>query len=133
MEKTQNSLLGILSKRLEWLSKRQSVISENVANINTTGYVPRDLPPESFMAALHTTAPSGGLTTTAPNHLKGTLASNITGSVKVGAHDAVPTGNAVVMEEQMAKMTQNQMDYAAITNLYRKSAGMLRLALGARQ
>jgi len=130
MEKTQNSLLGLLAKRLDWLSSRQSVISANIANINTAGYVPRDLAPESFGAALHATSPVGGLVTTAPNHLKGTLASNVSGSVKANGYEAVPTGNSVVMDEQLAKMAQTQMDYAAITNLYRKSAGMLRLALG---
>ncbi len=132
MEKTENSLLGLLAKRLDWLSSRQSVISANIANVNTSGYVPRDLAPESFGAALHARAPVGGLVTTAPNHLKGTLASNASGSVKANGYEAVPTGNSVIMDEQLAKMAQTQMDYATITNLYRKSAGMLRLALGAK-
>jgi len=132
MEKTQNSLLGLLAKRLDWLSSRQSVISANIANINTAGYIPHDLAPESFGAALHSTGPVGGLVTTAPNHLKGTLSSNVSGSVKAKGYETVPTGNSVIMDEQLAKMAQTQMDYATITNLYRKSAGMLRLAVGAK-
>ena len=132
MEKTQTPLLGLLAKRLDWLSNRQSVISANIANVNTTGYVPRDLKPESFGAALHATKPAGTMLTTAPNHLKGTLASNVSGSVKANGYEAVPTGNSVIMDEQLAKLAQTQMDYSTITNLYRKSAGMLRLAIGAR-
>jgi len=132
MEKTQNSLLGLLAKRLDWLSSRQTVISANIANVNTPGYVPRDLAPESFGAALSAKAPMGSLVTTSPNHLRGTLGSNVPGSVKAKGYEAVPTGNSVVMDEQLAKMSQTQMDYAAITNLYRKSSGMLRLAIGAK-
>lgn len=133
MEKTQASLLGLLTKRLGWLSSRQTVISENIANINTAGYVPRDLKPQSFGAALQATANPGSPVTTSAKHLKGTLAGKAPGTMAARGYEAVPTGNSVVMEEQMAKMAETQIDYATMTSLYRKNAGMVRLALGIKQ
>ena len=133
MENTQASLLGLLTKRLGWLSSRHTVIAENLANINTAGYVPRDLAPESFGAAHNATTAPGSLATTSAKHLKGPLAAKASGSVAARGYEAVPTGNSVVMEEQMAKMAETQIDYAAMTSLYRKNAGMLRLALGIKQ
>ena len=44
--------------------------------------------------------------------------------------ETTPTGNSVVLEEQMIKAAENQMDYQTVTGLYSKSIGMLRIALG---
>ena len=43
-----------------------------------------------------------------------------------------PAGNAVNLEEQMLKVSANQMDYAAATSLYSRSLGLLKTAIGKR-
>jgi flagellar basal-body rod protein FlgB len=43
-----------------------------------------------------------------------------------------PAGNAVNLEDQMLKVSANQMDYAAATSLYTRSLGMLKTAIGKR-
>jgi flagellar basal-body rod protein FlgB len=43
-----------------------------------------------------------------------------------------PAGNAVNLEEQMLKISANQMDYAAATSLYSRSLGLLKTAIGKR-
>ncbi|HEX3209546.1 MAG TPA: hypothetical protein VHQ91_09220 [Geminicoccaceae bacterium] len=56
--------------------------------------------------------------------------------VGLGSHPAervyetTPNGNAVILEEQMAKAGQTALDHQLTSNLYRKYLGMLRLALG---
>jgi flagellar basal-body rod protein FlgB len=35
-----------------------------------------------------------------------------------------------VLEEQMMKAAQTQMDYQAVTGLYAKSVGLIKIALG---
>jgi len=40
-----------------------------------------------------------------------------------------PTGNAVVVEDQMLKMSQSSQDYTTITNLYKKNVSLLKLAI----
>jgi flagellar basal-body rod protein FlgB len=41
-----------------------------------------------------------------------------------------PAGNAVNLEEQMLKVSANQMDFAAATSLYSKSLHLLKTAIG---
>jgi flagellar basal-body rod protein FlgB len=41
-----------------------------------------------------------------------------------------PAGNAVSLEEEMMKVSANQMDYAAVTQLYSKSLQLIKLAIG---
>ena len=44
------SLLGALQSRMGWLSDRQKLVAENVANGSTPGYKPKDLTPQDFSA-----------------------------------------------------------------------------------
>ena len=41
-----------------------------------------------------------------------------------------PAGNAVSLEDEMMKVSANQMDYAAVTSLYGKSLHLLKTAIG---
>ena len=45
-------------------------------------------------------------------------------------YDVAPAGNAVILEEQLMKSTENSMDYNLMTTLYQKNTNMLRMALG---
>ena len=45
-------LFGMLKSRLGYLSDRQKLIAQNVANADTPGYQPRDLKAYSFQASL---------------------------------------------------------------------------------
>ena len=41
-------LLSMLRERMSWLNQRQDLLSQNVANADTPGYVARDLKPLNF-------------------------------------------------------------------------------------
>lgn len=47
-----------------------------------------------------------------------------------GIFETRPAGNAVNLEDQMLKVSANQMDYAAVTSLYSKSLSLLKTAIG---
>jgi flagellar basal-body rod protein FlgB len=63
-------LLNILQQKMTWLSDRQGVLSRNVANASTPGFVPMDLNEKDFAAAV-SEATRGGLATTNARHLRG--------------------------------------------------------------
>ena len=46
------------------------------------------------------------------------------------ASDLTADGNSVVVEEQMVKAAETQMDYQLVTNLYRKHVDMIKTAIG---
>lgn len=44
--------------------------------------------------------------------------------------EVTPEGNAVVLEEQMLKVSENQFDFQLATSPYTRSLGLLRTAIG---
>src|SRR5487761_1715476 len=48
MDLSQVPLFAALSKRMAWLTERQTVLAQNVANADTPGYVAQDLPEPDF-------------------------------------------------------------------------------------
>src|SRR4249919_3533735 len=109
-------LFAMLRSRLGYLSERQRVISENVANADTPGYGPRDLKPFSFQAhvkaasAPSTPSAAEGLAVTQPGHIaspggKQGLANAVKPS-KSNDSETTLDGNSVVLEEEMMKLTE---------------------------
>jgi flagellar basal-body rod protein FlgB len=137
MGETQPALFGAFEAQLRHLSQRQKIIAENIANADTPGYQARDVAPSRFakILAQNTGAPGQG----AMPHIEMPAAFAQLGS-RAGAHgssvidknvmETKPSGNTVSLEEQLAKQADVQMDYATITNLYRKQMGLIRTALG---
>ncbi|PWR19809.1 flagellar basal body rod protein FlgB [Zavarzinia compransoris] len=135
-------LIGMLVRRMEFLGARQRVIAQNVANADTPGYKPRDVTEDSF--ARHVAREMGpGQSSSAPSspsalqatnaaHLSGTLAERGAAtrrSERQDDYETSPSGNAVVLEEEMARLADNQMNYDTITGIYRKQVQMLKTAL----
>lgn len=127
-------IFSMMKERMHWLADRQRVIAENVANADTPNYIARDLAEPDFGAMLRRRSSSQVLSAaqTDPQHFD----ANASGGSSSGSlmrrpdFETTPTGNSVVLEEQMIKAAENQMDYQTVTGLYSKSIGMLRIALG---
>ena len=123
-------LLGILTQKMGWLNERQSVLSRNIANASTPGYMPQDLNGKDFAAAV-SDAMRSDLLTTNPLHLQGrSSAGGGFRAVRAPDSQSSPDGNAVVVEEQMMKVSETQMAYAEAAGLYKKMFSMWRTALG---
>ena len=125
------NIFEAMGRKMSWLGQRQSVLSENIANADTPDYVPQDLKTGAFPRALATAARRVKPTATHPQHLSGIGAKKgpYDAAKQRGSYEVAPSGNAVVIEEQLVKVGQTQMHYQAMTNLYRKHLSMLRTAL----
>jgi flagellar basal-body rod protein FlgB len=125
-------LLNILQQKMTWLNDRQGVLSRNIANASTPGFVPMDLNAKDFASAV-SEATRGGLTTTNALHLRGnSSAGGSFHAIVTPDSQSSPDGNAVVVEEQMMKVAETQMAYAEAAGLYKKMGSMWRTALGSR-
>src|SRR5206468_3930971 len=120
MDLSQIPLFAMLRGRLGYLSERQQVIAQNVANSDTPGFTPRDLTAFSFSAQVDAQAASSGATpaVTHPGHMA------LPGAQGGGAQSGFKTktsrdsemrldGNSVVLEEEMMKLTDARMNYDA--------------------
>lgn len=135
MVPTQSTLFKLLSARMTWLSQREVLLGQNVANADTPGYRPRDLQEAGFrqlVGRLDRPDARVPLQTTASLHMQGRpmTRTGLGGDVQRTVFEAAPDGNAVILEEQTAKLAETALAYQTTTNLYQKYLGMVRTALG---
>lgn len=136
MSMTDLPVLQALKGKLRFHESRQKVLAENVANAETPGYRARDIKaPDFFRMAVEGEGNDGVSTVlTNPMHIAGPLIDNSAPfrPEKVGGYEVTPDGNAVSLEDQMMKVTGNQMDFQTVTSLYQRSIGLLKTAVGKR-
>jgi flagellar basal-body rod protein FlgB len=127
-------VLSALRTKMQWHQERQRVLAENISNSDTPGFKPRDLVEPKFNANGASAGPFASLAMMrtsaghiAPSGGAGSFAQN----AKAGT-ETRPAGNAVNLEDEMLKVSANQMDYAAATSLYTRSLGLLKTAIGKR-
>jgi flagellar basal-body rod protein FlgB len=123
-------LLQAIKQRMAWLKERQTLLAENVANADTPGFVPQDLKPVDFRDLLAGRDKKLALKTTAPNQLSGTKREGEFAPVAQPAPERTISGNAVDLESEMMKVSQNTADHQLVTDAYRKQIGMLKSVLG---
>lgn len=128
-------IFSLLGKRMDWLGQRQQVLAQNIANADTPDYVPHDLKPQEFRRMVERNfAPNLKPAATQGGHIQtSSLKADDRGVEDKNPYEIAPSGNAVVVEEQLVKVTQTQNDYNAITNLYKKQVAMFKMALRGRQ
>ena len=134
------SVLGGIHTQMKHLAERQRVISQNLANSDTSGYKAREGTGPDFSEMLK--AHGGGDPT--PRVSRPRVA--LTGEMRsLGARppegaggvildrnslETKPDGNNVSIEEQLLKMGGVQADFTALTNIYRKQMLLLKTAVG---
>lgn len=118
-------LFQLASARMQWLSARQKVISENIANADTPGYRARDVTGfGQYVDRLETSAGGGG----------GGGDAGFGADAPVATADAPDTwgatlsGNTVVLEQQTVKAGETASQYRLAASLYRKASDLLTLA-----
>ncbi len=123
-------LFKLMSRKMDWLTQRQEVISQNIANADTPDYKGKDLKPFSFREALSDNRRLTPTTTSAA-HLPGTAGTGGTAKEQRirDPFETAPNGNNVVLEDQMMRMSENSMDYQTITNLYKKQVAMIKSSI----
>ena len=126
------SIFDAVARRMDWLGQRQTVLAQNVANADTPHYKPQDLTERSFLQAVRSSSSSRG----APEKTHALHIDTAMGPQRdprqreqKERYETAPSGNAVVLEEQLVKVQETQMQYAALTSLYSKQMSFFRLAL----
>ncbi len=123
-------LFGLMRERMAWLAQRQRVLAENIANADTPRFRPRDIAPFAPASDQTTARPSVALSLTNAGHIApaGDQAEGAAEEKTRTVYEATPTGNAVVLEEQMAKVNETAIAHRLAAQVYRKYLGLVRMA-----
>jgi flagellar basal-body rod protein FlgB len=132
-------LFSMLQNKLGYLSERQKIIAQNVANASTPGFTPSDLKPFDQQPGMDPQASARIVAQPARTESGVSLGAPVASHAPVQprsyisetAPDSETTlnGNQVVLEEQMLKMSESRSDYDAAIGFYQKSLGLLHLAI----
>lgn len=132
-------LFTVLQNKLGYLSEREKVIAQNVANASTPGFTPSDLKPFDQQPGMDAKANAAVLAQPARTDsgvsLTGASQSRPQDKPRTYVSEAAPDsettldGNQVVLEEQMLKMNEARSDYDAAIGFYQKSLSLLQMAL----
>jgi len=134
-------LVDTLRTKMQWHQARQRVLAENVANADTPRYRGKDLKMPDLPAAAGASADgragtaaarvaSVSLAVTQPGHKTGRAGTGGFAADTAPRFEVTPNGNAVDLEEEMAKSAENQLDYQTAASLYQQSMALIRTALG---
>mgnify|MGYP000097270129 CR=1 FL=1 len=122
------SFFKVASQRMQWLSVRQQVISENIANADTPGFKAREV--SDFSQMVEGAARVSGVAVTNSRHLGGAEhAGNVRVRQDEGSWEQSMDGNTVVLEQQTIKASEVSENYRMAAQLYRKGHELLTLAV----
>jgi len=129
MDYTSLPLFSLTQMKMRYLSERQSLLAQNIANVDTPGYKAQDVKTVDFAALVGgmgkltpTSTGSMPLLPMAPDHFK-----QINREQTAETH---PNGNNVSLDEEMKNMSLTQSDYGDAVTLYHKNIMMFKTALG---
>lgn len=131
MDFGNTSLLTTLKMRMDYISNRQEVLAENIANADTPKYQAKDLKPFEFKEILRSREMHVKPTGTNAKHL-GVEPARMREYVgdEPKPYETTIGENGVVLEEQMTKMSTAQIDHELTTQVYRKNLQLFKIALG---
>ncbi len=131
-------LFQLLSAKASFLQSRHAVLAQNVANADTPRYRPKDLVEPDFASALKSTVKSSPRGV-APVRLERSRADHIAASPtpptsprrqRLDGFEIAPSGNAVILEEQIRLLGAAERGYQLATSVYGKYVGLMRTAIG---
>lgn len=131
MELDKLTLFSAVKSRLSWLSQRQEVLSQNIANADTPKYRAHDLKPFEFREILRQEKIQLNMDVTSAAHQPGRRKRirDFAEQAERNPFETSPNGNSVVIEEQLAKVNENNTKHRLVTQLYKKHLSMITTAV----
>ncbi|MDX1917110.1 MAG: flagellar basal body rod protein FlgB [Rickettsiaceae bacterium] len=117
-----------LSAFMYFLTSRQEIIAENIANANTPGQISKEI---KFPKKNEIKKPKNiHLASTNPMHLEGT-SSKIKYKYYVDATGEIkPNGNNIDITHEAKKGTENRIKFDTALKAYKSGADLLKVAIG---
>lgn len=129
-------LFSTMKVKLNYMSARQAVLAQNIANADTPDYKAKDISAPDFKQMMGQSgigsAQNLPLSATSKKHISGGSGSgtDFQAEKRKSTYELNPTGNNVVIEEEMMKVAENQAEYQKVLNLYRKTIDLFKTAIG---
>lgn len=133
MDYSQINIMSMMKTKMAYLAERQDVLAKNIANIDTPGARAYDVKKPNFDRMMQE-AKRLRIRATSASHITEPARKPPEFKVKEQreTYETTPVENAIVLEEQMMKVAETQMEHQKITNLYNKTTALFKTAIGKR-
>jgi len=123
--------INTLQRSLDVSSLRQSLINNNIANVDTPGYKTMDVSFADVLAKEKSKMPAFQGYRTDPRHLNiGENSKNFTPKVNIRENTSILNNeNNVDIEYEMTKLAENTIWYDSLTKVVNKELSLLRTAI----
>ena len=138
IDMSKTNIISAIKASMDYSLQRQVILSENISNANVPKFKSRDVIPKDFnkMARrrLSSLRDNVRLVTTNRKHIVPRQRGQFNFRVREDKknYETSSTGNSVVLEEQMFRLTENNADYALSSNLYKKMIGLIKTSIASR-
>lgn len=121
------SIFGLAHQNMQYLRAKQRVVAGNLANVNTPGYLSKDIRKPDFSDELEKKLQ---MKLTNPKHLDVAVKGGFSNEVYVPTPTTPLTidGNGVVIEDQLNEASKASSEYNRMITIYNKYRTMLRTA-----
>tara|TARA_B100000029_G_scaffold442205_1_gene460459 strand:+ start:473 stop:880 length:408 start_codon:yes stop_codon:yes gene_type:complete len=132
MDLNSLTLFQAAKKRLRWLTQRQEVLSQNIANADTPRYRSRDLRGYDFREIVRRERFKMNMQVSEGKHMGGRRRRirDFLEEKDFRPFETASAGNSVILEEQMAKVNNSSISHRLTTQLYKKHLKMFKIAIG---
>ena len=122
-------LFDAMKNKMKYTNQNQNIISQNIANANTPKYKTMELAPVDFSKSL--VSRNIKLRTTSPKHITPPRRSiSFKERRQRDTYETKPNGNNVSLEEQVVKMSENDMEFRATAGSMKQMSSLLKAAIG---
>ncbi len=133
MSSTDSALMTMLKSDMSYQTQRQTVLSQNIANLDTVGYNAVDLKKPDF--AKMAVQAHQQLTMARPDegeYMEGTGGgkNGVNPTKTKGGFEVTPQGNNVSLDQEMAKINDTGMEFNMASSMYKKYNTLLTDSLG---
>ena len=125
------SVFNMAQRNMQYLTARQQIIAENIANASTPGYLARDIKKTSFEENLANSTKLQ-LATTNPKHLQGIPPKKAPQEFQIytpqPSEALTIDGNGVILEDQMNQASKVSSEYKRMITIFNKYKSMMQVA-----
>jgi flagellar basal-body rod protein FlgB len=131
-EQARINVIDAMKAQMDYANQRQVVLNNNIANVDTPGYKGKDLAPPNYKKLMRSHRLA--MVVTSPQHIQHAKQGgiNFRSITDKDTLETSPTGNNVVIEDQIRKADGNSTDYRMTTELYKKMGSLLKTSLGSK-
>ena len=126
------NVFRVATVKMGWLAERQGVLAQNIANADTPDYRAKDVKAPSFSKTMSSSNHNIKMVQTAKGHMIGpgnTMNSRLIKERNKDVYEVSPNDNAVIMEEQLIKISESSMNFKLASSIYSKNLSMFKMAL----